>query len=430
MSSNKVLVIGTDGTRWDLVQKVIAAGKAPNIARLAGEGFGAPTLLEYQPPAALTLSEVGWSTIATGVWPPKHRVFGYRFNTDPGQATKNGFDDFLTRIERRRPELSTFLASDWRNIGRHESGGPIFSDAVDAKHALAAEDTIESYDSLDQDVADVSAQYLRNGSPDAGFVYLGVVDEAAHALGSATLAYTDAIARTDRRIGQLVAAIRGRADYARERWTILLTTDHGQQNLSYGSLLTHGFGTTLERTSFVVASGPGVPHGPPAPARIIDIAPTVLHQLGILIDPAWNLDGRSIVTATPPLSPPGAAASVRGSRRSALAITLRSATGGRRLSSARVTLPAGLRLAGRRPLVARVDGRKLASGRVAVRRGRITVKVPRGGAARLTLRSRAGHLRVSAGVRKRLVRGRPVRLALRIGAGERFSFPLAVAYRR
>ena len=39
--------------------------------------------------------------------------------------------------------MSTFLASDWANIGRHERGGPIFSDMIDAKHATAAEDSIE-----------------------------------------------------------------------------------------------------------------------------------------------------------------------------------------------------------------------------------------------------------------------------------------------
>ena len=319
VSSNKVLVIGIDGARWDLLQQAAAAGRAPHLARLATEGFGAPTLLEYQPPAALTISEVGWSTIASGVWPPKHGVYGYRFNADPGQATKNGFDDFLSRVERRRPELSTFLASDWRNIGRHESGGPIFGDAIDARHALAAEDTIESYDSLDAELTGVAAGYLRSASPDAGFVYLGVVDEVAHVLGSATPAYADAIARTDARVGRLLAAIRARADYGRERWTVIVTTDHGQQNLNYGSLLSHGFGTTLERTSFVIASGPGVPHGPPGPARVVDIAPTVLHQLGVLIDPTWNLDGRSFVSATPPpprrpRAPPSAARP--GARRS------------------------------------------------------------------------------------------------------------------
>ncbi|MEX2253105.1 MAG: alkaline phosphatase family protein [Thermoleophilaceae bacterium] len=255
VSSSKVLVIGVDGMRWDSLQRVIAQGGAPNLARLADEGFGVPTLLEYAPPEAATLSEVGWSTIAGGVWPAKHKVRGVFLNNDPGQATKNGYHDFLTRLEQERPSLSTFLASDWANIGLHENGGPIFSDAIDVKHALAAEDSIESYDRGDEEVTGVSTSYLREGSPDAGFVYLGLVDEVAHAVGSATPTYPSAIAATDRRIGRLLAAVKARREYARERWTIVVTTDHGQQPLPFGSVASHGFGTTLERRSFVIASG-------------------------------------------------------------------------------------------------------------------------------------------------------------------------------
>ena len=54
---------------------------------------------------------------------------------DPGQATKNGFLDFLTRIEQGRPQLSTFIASDWDNLGLPLNGGPIFGTAMDAKFA-------------------------------------------------------------------------------------------------------------------------------------------------------------------------------------------------------------------------------------------------------------------------------------------------------
>ena len=53
-----------------------------------------------------------------------------------------------------------------------------------------------------------------------------MVDEAAHAKGSATDFYTDAIARTDARIGGVLDAARG--------WTVIVTTDHGQQDLPVG----------------------------------------------------------------------------------------------------------------------------------------------------------------------------------------------------
>src|SRR3954470_16769706 len=133
-SLNKVLVIGTDGTRWDLLEAAMRDGRAPNLERVRRDGFGRPSLLDYGP-NTLTLSEVGWSSIASGVWDDKHGIDGSKLNMDPGQATKNGYLDFLTRIERSRSQLSTFLASDWDNIGLPLNGGPIFGSAMDANFA-------------------------------------------------------------------------------------------------------------------------------------------------------------------------------------------------------------------------------------------------------------------------------------------------------
>ena len=120
----KVLVIGVDGARWDLVKRAMDGGRAPNLAQLSRDGVAGPTLLPYTPPGALTISEVGWSTIAAGVGPAKHGINGYLLNNDPRQATKNGYADFLTRAEAVRPAVSTFLASDWANIGLPKNGGP------------------------------------------------------------------------------------------------------------------------------------------------------------------------------------------------------------------------------------------------------------------------------------------------------------------
>lgn len=291
-SRDKVLVIGTDGTRWDKIEEAQLAGRAPNLARLASQGFGVPSLLRYQPPGALTLSEVGWCSIATGVWPGKHGVRGYRINMDPLQATKNGYDDFLTRAEQERPRLSTFVASDWDNIALHRNGGPIFGDDIDARFTVSPPGSIAGYDRGDEQVTRAAVRYLRRGSPDAGFVYLGVVDETAHIIGSATPGYIDAIEATDARIGRLVRAIRSRP--RRERWTILVTTDHGERDLSSGTPFSHGFGSTLERTSFVIASGAGIARREQRSARIVDIAPTALSRLGINVKPTWRLDGRSL----------------------------------------------------------------------------------------------------------------------------------------
>ena len=374
-SASKVLVIGTDGTRIDLVQRLVAAGRAPRLASLGTEGFAVPSLLAYQPPEAATLSEVGWSSIATGVWPAKHGVRGIFVNNDPGQATKNGYPDFLTRLEQVRPGLSTFLVSNWANIGRHENGGPIFGDRIDARYALAAPGTIEGWDQADQEVTDVAARYLREGDPDAGFVYLGVVDEVAHLAGSRTPRYLQAIEDTDRRIGQLLTAIRARPTYLSERWAVIVTTDHGQQDLDYPSNTSHGFGSDLERTSFVAAAGFGLARAPAfADIRIVDIAPTVFARLGLRIDPAWNLDGRAFAGA-PAVPKPTVTAGTRGRR---LTIEVRAPAGAPGLAVASIGLPSG---------VAARSVRVSPRARIKRRRGRrvVTARLRTPGARRLRM---------------------------------------------
>jgi hypothetical protein len=352
-SAVKVLVIGTDGTRIDLVDRVVADGGAPRLAGIAATGFSLPSLLAYEPPEAATISEVGWSTMATGVWPAKHGVKGVFLNNDPGQATKNGYLDFLSLLERERPQLSTFLASDWANIGLHQNGGPIFGDAIDARWAIAATDTIDSWDQSDQLVADESARYLREGNPDAGFVYLGVVDEVAHLDGSANPRYLQAIRDTDRRIGQLLDAIRARPAYLEERWLVIVSTDHGQQNLTTPSQTSHGLGSDLERMSFVAASGFGLKGTPRfGDLRIVDIAPTVLARFGLGVD---GLDGRPFASAPAAPAPTVTKRRLRGGR---VRIVVRVPAGAPAIRSVRVrsTVRRPKRAARRVSLVVRYRG--------------------------------------------------------------------------
>ena len=293
MSLDKVLVVGTDGTRWDLLEAAMKSGRAPNLARLGREGFVRPSLLEYGP-EVLTLSEVGWSSIASGVWPDKHGVDGSKLNMDPRQATKNGYRDFLTRIENNVSDFDTYLASDWANIGLAENGGPIFGSLEDARFTIGVDnETLAAWNAGDVEVTDDAERYLRTGDPDASFVYLGLVDETAHLAGSALPAYATAIATTDGRIGRLIRAVRSRPSYPFENWTILVTTDHGQKALTEPSPVSHLSQTPLEITSFVIGSGPGLGRKIVKP-RVVDIAPTVLHQLGVRVKPSWKLDGRSL----------------------------------------------------------------------------------------------------------------------------------------
>ena len=254
----------------------------------------------------------------------------------PGQATKNGYSDFLTRIESVRPRTSTFLASDWSNIALVKNGGPIFGSA-DARYALdTTEETLEAWNAGDELVTNAASRYLRRGDPDASFVYLGLVDETAHLVGSALPPYAASIATTDARIGRLLSAIRARPTYPFESWTVLVTTDHGQRPYDFPSVASHIGGTPLEQTSFVLGAGPGLTKRVGNPL-IVDIAPTVLHQLGLRVPASWKLDGHSLSTARPPSS-----ADAVVFRRGLLAHVSLGVP--RRAANLRLRLPAGVRL--------------------------------------------------------------------------------------
>ena len=207
---------------------------------------------------------------------------------------------------------------------------------------------MDSWNRGDAEVTAVSARYLRRGDPDAGFVYLGAVDEVAHLVGSATPDYRDAIALADKRIGVLLDAIRARPTYGagaldgdrdhRSRPAGLQLPQHGQPRRPQRA------GAHLVR----VRGRPGYRRRRTAVPGVVDIAPTVVHQLGLTVDPAWNLDGRSFVTAGPPPPRPAARVRVR-SRRPALELAVEAAKGAPALGAVRLRLPRGLTLQTRRP---------------------------------------------------------------------------------
>lgn len=278
VSTDKTLVIGLDGLRNDK----ISAANSPNLWSLVTGGLFGTSLL-YTQPMASTVSGPGWSTIATGVWPDKH---GVKDNSFAGKRYTD-HPDFLTRMEQHRPALSTYAAVDWAALGTQGT----FSPAIDGRVVLDGD--ANGYTGQDARIADVSARVLREQNPDAAFVYLGDIDAAGHSSGASSSAYLAALARSDAQIGQLVAAVRSRASYPGERWLIEVATDHGHTDAGG-----HGGTSIAERRTFVIANGPGIAAGQRAiDTRLVDVAVTALGHLGVPIDPAWNLDGRSLAAA-------------------------------------------------------------------------------------------------------------------------------------
>ena len=106
--------------------------------------------------------------------------------------------------------------------------------------------------------------------------------------------YVDAIEKADEYVGALLMAMEKRPTVQKEDWLIVVSTDHGGRGKG------HGNNTPEERTIFLIVSGKSAARGTIEPTpNIVDVAPTVLQHLGVLIDPKWRLDGKAVGLKAP-----------------------------------------------------------------------------------------------------------------------------------
>jgi len=253
--------------------------ETPVIDSLAAAGF----FSDEAKTRVRTVSGPGWSSMTIGARTDKHLVDGNNFEGND-YAT---YPDFLTRIERERPELNTFAVLDWPPLGTTNSGGPLFSDAIDVRINFDGE--ADGYRYADSLSVEAAVEHLRDTDVDAAFVYLGDIDVVAHETNSRSPQYKAAIEWADTRVGLLLQAVRERPTYGEEDWLILLSTDHGRNDAGG-----HGGNSPSETTIFFLASGPSVDPGTTdCPPDIVDVAVTALAHMGLGPDPAWNLDGQA-----------------------------------------------------------------------------------------------------------------------------------------
>ncbi|SEG35339.1 Type I phosphodiesterase / nucleotide pyrophosphatase [Nonomuraea solani] len=303
-STSKVLVVGMDGLRFD---RLIAL-EAPVLAGLMSAGAYGTSKLPYgeagtprtESPGEIvpktpepgdggrviksrTDSGPGWSSIATGAWPDKHGVVDNGF----AAAQFQKFPDFLSRAKHARPDLTTAAFFSWASLAEHGAFGP----AID--HRFVLDGYTVGWAAADKQVTEAAERHLAAGDPGAVFVYLGDTDEVAHDLGPHCAEYTAALQAQDAYLGRLLDAVRARPSYREERWTVIVTTDHG--HVDEGG---HGGTSDEERTVFVIVHRLGADLGGRALAgpRLVDVAPTALAALGVAVDPAWDLDGMPLDT--------------------------------------------------------------------------------------------------------------------------------------
>ena len=98
-TGDRVLLIGVDAATWDLLNPLIAAGVLPTFAHLVETGYSA-RLMSMEPSRSPAL----WTTIATGKHPEQHGIEGFVVETDDG-------DEVPVTTNLRRAETLWTIAS-------------------------------------------------------------------------------------------------------------------------------------------------------------------------------------------------------------------------------------------------------------------------------------------------------------------------------
>ncbi|WP_107658013.1 alkaline phosphatase family protein [Nocardia suismassiliense] len=276
---DKVVVIGLDGLMYDKVLKV----QAPNLLRLSAEGLLSRSSIAPH----ITISGPSWATVLTGVWDRKHGIKDNNFTAAPFAK----YPTVFTQLERADPARKTHSIATWDQIATMAGSGNPRADVV-VSTAPVPNDPDESKTDAATTTAVVGA--IEKFAPDLLFTHLDQVDHAGHSDGAVSGEYLDAVRRIDEQVGRIAAAVDARAAAnPAERWTILVTADHG--HLPKGG---HGGQSPDETTNFVIARGPDFTAGDTTSRyTLVDITPTVVDLLHVA--PSPDFDGRSMITREP-----------------------------------------------------------------------------------------------------------------------------------
>ncbi|QYL17515.1 alkaline phosphatase family protein [Mycolicibacterium pallens] len=269
-----VLVIGIDGTN---LSAILANPDNVNLQALMTTGTtAASTMVGHT-----TISNPSWTGILTGVWSEKTGLFNNVFTP----WTYDKWPTVFNQLEAFDPSIQTTAIADWENIAQIAGAGAIPADVIKFfpkyNNSWLETDDLVGQASVDA-IGDTTA-----GVSSFNFTYFVGVDNTGHEYDAGSQQYKDALKNVDENVGLIMQAVTDwNTAHPTEKWTVLVTTDHGQvpwPTIRLGSdMRAHGFQTPWETTTFVIANGAGFTAGAINNTYSnIDITPTVDALFGL-----------------------------------------------------------------------------------------------------------------------------------------------------
>jgi tetratricopeptide (TPR) repeat protein len=260
----RVIFIGLDGADWHLLDRYMADGTMPNLARIVRKGEKR-TLMTQHPP----LSPLVWTTMMTGVDPLRHRILDFtRFNPLTGEKEP------ITSDERRAPAIWNMLTEKgqrvdvigmWATFPAEKVNGTIVTDRQVAGDYATQTETVHR----------LALDAVHRDRPNLAIVYFQGTDVIGHLFASKP-EHADDVRRYFARIDSILG------DYTRENAQMVIASDHGFEwekaiNVSSTAVAT---AAKWHRDQGILVT----PRGAPSCASVQCITPMLLGMLGLPAD--------------------------------------------------------------------------------------------------------------------------------------------------
>ena len=290
----KALMIMVDGMRADVMENA----PMTNLLRLRDgrwqkgyRGFSSitgHTLYDARPSSA-----ANHAAIATGVTAAKTGIFK---NGDTPKGNFAEWPSWLARLVDARPGTKALYTYSWTGdvkLSPHPG-------VVNLPLTTVVTNNWPVGGSYERNARTIPDLMARPDAPDSVLYFIDIGDWGGHRSGFYPYGweYVHDMRLADRIIGDTLAAIASRPDFANEDWLVMVTSDHGGYGRKHG--IWGGQATTIP----VVVAGRNVPQGRIAGTpRNYDLAPMALAHFGIDVSD-MKLDGKAPSTVAADVARP------------------------------------------------------------------------------------------------------------------------------